>query len=86
MTVLEQIRALAAQGIGRYGVEATIGRKMDADELQAFYKAETIRKLKIAQKKARGPKSVAERVREHVASANDVGPIDPRPRHRRLKE
>ena len=86
MTVLEQIRALAAQGIGRYGVEATIGRRMDADELQAFYKAETIRKLKIAQKKARGPKSVSERVRDHVARANDIGEINPTPRHRRLKE
>lgn len=86
MTILEQIRALAGQGIGRYGVEATIGRKMTDDELMAFRKAETVRKLRIAQKKARGPMSVAERVAKHVASKNDVGEIDPRPRHHRIKE
>ena len=86
MTDIEQIRALAGQGIGRYGVEATIGRKMSADELMAFRKAETVRKLRIAQKKARGPMSVAERVSKHVASKNEVGEIDPRPRHPRLKE
>lgn len=86
MTDIEQIRALAAQGIGRYGVEATIGRKMTADELIAYRKADTVRKLRIAQKKARGPKSAAERVAEHVARHNDVGDFDPRPRHPRLKE
>ena len=86
MTDIEQIRALASQGIGRYGVEATIGRKMTPDELTAFHKAVTVRKLKIAQKKARGPKSTAERVAEHVARYNDVGDFDPRPRHPRLKE
>ena len=42
MTDIEQIRALAGQGIGRYGVEATIGRKMTPDELMAFRKAETV--------------------------------------------
>lgn len=86
MTDIEQIRALAAQGIGRYGVEATIGRKMTPDELMAFRKAETVRKLRIAQKKAQGPKSVAERVAAHVARHNDVGEFDVRPRHPRLKE
>ena len=86
MTDLEQIRALAGQGIGRYGVEATIGRKLTADELTAFYKAVTIRKLKIAQRKAQGPKSAAERVAAHVARHNEVGEFNPRPRHRRLKE
>ena len=73
MTDIEQIRALAGQGIGRYGVEATLGRKMEPDELTAFYKAVTVRKLKIAQKKAQGPKSVAERVAAHVARHNEVG-------------
>lgn len=86
MTEIEQIRALASQGIGRYGVEATIGRKMTPDELTAFHKAVTVRKLKIAQKKARGPKSTAERVAEHVARYNDVGDFDFRPKHPRLKE
>ena len=86
MTDIEQIRALAGQGIGRYGVEATIGRKMTADELMAYRKADTVRKLRIAQKKARGPKSVAERVAEHVARHNDIGEFDPRPKHPRVKE
>ena len=86
MTDIEQIRALAGQGIGRYGVEATIGRKMEPDELTAFYKAVTVRKLRIAQKKAQGPKSVAERVAAHVARHNEVGDFNVRPRHPRLKE
>ena len=86
MTDIEQIRLLAAQGIGRYSVEATIGRKMESDELTAFYKAVAVRKLRIAQKKAQGPKSVAERVAAHVARHNDVGEFDVRPRHPRLKE
>ena len=85
MTNLEQIRALAGQGIGRYGVEATIGRKMAPDELTAYYKAVTVRKLRIAQKKAQGPKTTAERVAAHVARHNDVGEIPP-PRHPRFKE
>ena len=86
MTDIEQIRALAAQGIGLYGVEATIGRKMTSDELIAFRKAVTVRKLRIAQKKAQGPKSVAERVAEHVARHNEIGDFNVRPRHPRLKE
>jgi len=86
MTDIEQIRALAGQGIGRYGVEATLGRKMEPDELTAFYKAVTVRKLRIAQKKAQGPKSVAERVAAHVARHNEVGDFNVRPRHPRLKE
>lgn len=86
MTDLEQICELADQGIGRFGVEATIGRRLEDDELIAFRKAETARKLRIAQKKAQGPKSVAERVRAHVARRNDIGDFNPRPRHPRLKE
>ena len=86
MTDIEQIRVLAGQGIGRYGVEATLGRKMEPDELTAFYKAVTVRKLRIAQKKAQGPKSVAERVAAHVARHNEVGDFNVRPRHPRLKE
>ena len=86
MTDLEQIRALAGQGIGRYGVEATIGRKMSDEELMAFRKAETVRKLRIAQKKAKGPKTVAERVADYVARHNDVGDFSASPRHPRLKE
>lgn len=86
MTDIEQIRDLASQGIGRFGVEAMLDRKMTPEELIEFRKADTMRKLKIAEKKERGPKSVAERVAEHVARHNDVGEFDPRPRHPRLKE
>lgn len=85
MTTLEQIRALAAQGIGRKAVEATIGRAMSADELDAWRKADTVRRLKIAAKKAKGPASGADRVAKHVSERNEVGEIPP-PRHPRLKE
>ena len=85
MTTLEQIRALAAQGIGRKATEATIGRAMSADELDAWRKADTVRRLKIAAKKAKGPASGADRVAKHVSERNEVGEIPP-PRHPRLKE
>ena len=86
MEIVEQIRALAAQGIGRLNVEATIGRRMEPDELAAFRKAATVRQLKLSQKRAAGPKTAAERMREHVARTNEIGAIDPRPRHPRLVE
>lgn len=86
MTELEQIRALASQGVGRLNAEAMIGRHMTPDELMEFRKAATIRTLKIAQKKAAGPKSVAERVRKHVASGNEISGFNVKPRHPRLKE
>lgn len=86
MTELEQIRALAAQGIGRLNVEATLGRRLTPEEVAAYRRAATVRLLRIAQKKARGPKSVSERVRAHVAAANDIPSINPAPRHARLKE
>ncbi|MBO7685776.1 MAG: hypothetical protein J6V72_05300 [Kiritimatiellae bacterium] len=85
MTTLEQIRALAAQGIGRKATEATIGRAMSDDELDAWRKADTVRRLKIAAKKAKGPASGADRVAKHVSERNEVGEIPP-PRHPRLKE
>ena len=85
MTTLEQIRALAAQGIGRKAVEATIGRAMSDEELDAWRKADTVRRLKIAAKKAKGPASGADRVAKHVSERNEVGEIPP-PRHPRLKE
>lgn len=85
MTTLDQIRALAAQGIGRKATEATIGRVMSADELDAWRKADTVRRLKIAAKRAQGPKSAADRVAKFVSERNEVGEIPP-PRHPRLKE
>ena len=50
MTILDQIRGLASQGISRAGVEATVGRSLTKDELQAYRKAATMRRLKRAQK------------------------------------
>lgn len=89
MTKLEQIQALALQGISRAGVEATIGHPLDAGELAQFRKAQTIRRLqRAARAQAPGkaaPKSVAERVRDYNARKNDLGEIPP-VRHPRLKE
>ena len=84
MTTLEQIRALALQGVSRRNAEATIGRGFTAEELQAYRAAATVRQLrKIAGKSA--PKSGADRVAAWTARRNDVGEI-PAPRHPRLKE
>ena len=48
MTTLETIQALAMQGIGKDGVEATIGHAMDETERTAFHKAMTARRIKRA--------------------------------------
>lgn len=83
MTTLEQIRALALQGVSRRNAEATVGHPFDADELQAYRAAATVRQLrKIADKSA--PKSGADRVAAWTARRNEVGEIPP-PRHPRLK-
>lgn len=85
MTTLEQIRALAAQGIGRANAEATIGRKFTPEELAAYRRAATVRQLKLAAKKQQGPVSAADRVAKHVSERNEVGEIPP-VKHPRLKE
>ena len=86
MTVIDQICDYAAHGVGRLGVEAMIGRRMSDDELTLFRKAEAQRKIDIAERRKNGPKSSAERVRDHVAKANDLGDFNTKPRHPRLKE
>ena len=48
MTTLETIQALAMQGIGKDGIEATIGHEMDDTERKAFHKAKTARRIKRA--------------------------------------
>lgn len=83
-SVLDQLRELAMNGVGRLNAEATIGRRMDAAELAEFRKAQTVRQLQLAQKKAQGPMSTADRVAKHVASRNEIGEIPP-VRHPRLK-
>ena len=86
MTTLEQIRALALQGIGRLNAEATIGRRMTAEELTEFRKAQTVKALRDrAAKDRKHATSSADRVAKFVASRNEVGDI-PAPRHRRLRE
>lgn len=88
MTTLEQIQDLALKGVGRRNAEAMVKgtESFTAEELAVFRKFAGERQSRIAEKKAVGPKSTAQRVREHVARGNEIGPIDPRPRHRRLKE
>ena len=73
MTTLEQIRALALQGIGRLGAEAFLGRKLTPDELTAFHKAAAIRKLKAAQKKAKkAARAAAEKQAAEEAAAQEA--------------
>lgn len=86
MDVKNTIQGLAAQGISRVEAEATVGHKFDDEELVLFRKATAARKLKIALKKARGPKSSSERVAAFVARANELGDFNLTPRHPRLKE
>ena len=86
MTTLEQLLALAMQGIGRLNAEATIGRRMTAEELAEFRKAQTVKALRDrAAKDKKRAASSADRVAKFVASRNEVGEI-PAPKHPRLKE
>ena len=62
MTILDQIRGLASQGISRAGVEATVGRSLTKDELQAYRKAATMRRLK----RAKEAQEAARRKREEM--------------------
>lgn len=86
MTSVEQIKELVENNVGRYAIEATIGHKFDENELVAFRRAQAAVAVRRAKKKERGPMSVAERVRKHVAAANDIAEINPAPRHPRVKE
>ena len=85
MTVVDQIIDLAMQGIGRLNAEATIGRRMTAEELAEFRKAQTVKALRDrAAKDKKRAASSADRVAKFVASRNEVGEI-PAPKHPRLK-
>lgn len=72
MTTLETIQALAMQGIGRDGIEATIGHAMDETELTAFHRAKTARRLKRAAEakaeKKRRAEDAERRAQENLAS------------------
>lgn len=63
-----------------------MGRKLTDEELVVFKKGQGQRKYDLDEKRRKGPKSGAERVREHVARANDIGDFNIKPRHPRLKE
>ena len=65
MTVLDQIRGLASQGISRAAVEATIGRPLTKDELQAYLKAQTVRRLR----RAKDAQEAKRRAREAADAA-----------------
>ena len=80
----EDIERWGFSGIGVRRVQATLRRALTADERAAFDRGVVARRLRIAEKKERGPMSVAERVRKHVANANDIKEIPP-VRHVRLK-
>ena len=71
MTILEQIQALAMQGIPKSGVEATIGHALDKTEAATFHKAATVRRLKRAQEakaeKARKRAEAERREKENLA-------------------
>ena len=69
MTVEEQIRGLALAGIGRAGVEATIGRKMTDSELMAFNRAATARRLKRAKEAQEAARKKREEEAKRVADA-----------------
>ena len=47
-TQLDQINALAAQGVGLKDAEAVIGRAFTPEEVQAFRKTATLRRLRRA--------------------------------------
>jgi len=91
MTEREQIQQLALAGISRVGVEATLGRGLTDEELQAYRKAEALRKLRKAQaerEKARSAPqamSAADRKAKMIASRNEIGDL-PKVRHPRLVE
>ena len=85
MTDIDQIRALAAQGVGRLNAEATIGRKFTDAELAEFRRAQTVRQLRIAKKKAEAVgKTSADYKAAFINRRNEVGEIPP-PRHPRLR-
>lgn len=89
MTTLEQIQALAMQGITLKGVEATVGHKLDQAERTTYEKAKTIRQLREkqaeAQKEKVPPMSAADRKAKMIASRNELGDL-PKVRHPRLVE
>lgn len=71
MTTLETIQALAMQGIGKDGIEATIGHELDKTEFAAFHKAKTARRIRRAAEakaeKKRKREEAERRGRENLA-------------------
>ena len=69
LSVEEQIRGLALAGIGKAGVEATIGRKMSDTELMVFNRAATARRLKRAREAQEAARKKREEEAKRVADA-----------------
>lgn len=78
MTIKNHVEKLALLGIARANVEATLGRKLKAAEVQVYRAAYTryqISEAKRKKKKAQGgyaPKGGAKRKAEYVARHNDI--------------
>ena len=68
----DRIIILAQSGVTIRQAEAAIGRRMTEGERQAWDKAQVRRQLEKAARKARGPKSVADRVYQHHAQHSMV--------------
>ena len=73
----DRIIILAQSGVTVRQAEATLGRKMLPAERLAWDRAQVKRQLERAAKKARGPKSGADRVAAFVARRSEIGEIPP---------
>lgn len=78
-TVAEQIDELACAGVTQTGIEAVLGRHLDASELVVFRHAQTVRRAEgrpVRQvRRASGPMTVAERVAAHRAGKRELGEL-----------
>lgn len=83
MTQLDQIKALAAQGVGLKDAEAVIGRAFTPDEVTAFRKVATLRRLRRAQE----AQNAARRRRQEIEAEqkenlerwmSGTSPLDPK--------
>lgn len=78
-TVAERIDELACAGVTQTGIEAVLGRHLDASELVVFRHAQTVRRAEgrpVRQvRRAAGPMTVAERVAAHRAGKRELGEL-----------
>ena len=74
---IDRIIILAQSGVTVRQAEATLGRQMLPAERLAWDRAQVKRQLEKAAKKARGPKSGADRVAAFNARRSEIGEIPP---------